>query len=243
MKLVLSLAIFVCGVFLETYGSTSTTTHPVGNSGSTSTTKRPMGNSGSTTTTKPTGTPSARMIRTTVPPEEDPSKYKEQNATRVVEMNATQWVKWRTYNVTDILSSDSLQCENFRVMKKMTPTNYSLQYRYRSGNWWNTINETLVLENLGPHGSSNDMYFQRTPVGIPTHNLVLYSNYMNCTVLRIPMPNQGGRHCDLWMANMTLSQETPDDCLNKFFEYCNTTRIYRVYYPNCTNENMHFSLV
>uniref|UniRef100_A0A0K8R7C6 Putative salivary lipocalin n=1 Tax=Ixodes ricinus TaxID=34613 RepID=A0A0K8R7C6_IXORI len=233
MKLVLSLAIFVCGVVLETYGSTSTTARPVGNSGSTSTTTRPVGNSGSTTTTKPKGTLSARMIMTTVPPEEDPSKYKEQNATRVVEMNATQWVKWRTYNVTDF-SGNEVQCENFRVMEKRTPTNYSFQYRYRSQNSWKTINETLILKDLDYRGFPNDMNFQRTPVGLPTDNLVLYSNYMTCTILRIPLTNQGERHCDLWMANLTLSQVTPDDCLNRFFEYCNTTHIYRVYYPNCT---------
>uniref|UniRef100_A0A0K8RKP9 Putative salivary lipocalin n=1 Tax=Ixodes ricinus TaxID=34613 RepID=A0A0K8RKP9_IXORI len=235
MKLVLSLAIFVCGIFLETYGSTSTTTSPMGNYGSTSTTKGPMGNSGSTSTTKRTGTPIARMIMTTVHPEEDPSKFKEQNATRVVEMNATQWVKWRTYNVTEYFSNTPLECENFNITKTITPRNYSLQYRYRKGFEWKTINETLILKEFGSRGFLNDMYFARTPYGIPTDNLVLYSNYVNCTVLQIPMPSQGERHCDLWMANLILSQETPDDCLNRFFEYCNTTHIYRVFYPNCTN--------
>uniref|UniRef100_A0A0K8RKP7 Putative salivary lipocalin n=1 Tax=Ixodes ricinus TaxID=34613 RepID=A0A0K8RKP7_IXORI len=235
MKLVLSLAVFVCGVFWGTNGETSTTTRRVG-TGSTSTTKHPMGAYGSTSSTTRRGTLSTRMIRTTVPPEADPSKFKEQNATRVIEMNATQWVKWRTYNVTDpFRGNHPLQCENFKVMEKRTPTNYSLQYGYRSGNRWNTTNETLILEDLYGHGFPNDMYFQRTPVGIPDHNLVLYSNYENCTVLRIPMRSQGERHCDLWMANLTLSQETPDDCLNRFFEYCNTTQIFRVYYPNCTN--------
>uniref|UniRef100_A0A0K8R766 Putative salivary lipocalin n=1 Tax=Ixodes ricinus TaxID=34613 RepID=A0A0K8R766_IXORI len=255
MKLVLSLAVFVCGVLVRTYGTTTTTKPGLGISGSTSTTKPRLGISGSTSTTTRglgaydftrTTTPSlalsVTMAMTTVPPESDPSKYRDQNATRVVEMNATQWVKWRTYNVTDFLSSDSLQCENFRVMERITPTNYSLQYRYRSGNRWNTINETLVLKDLYERGFPNDMYFARTPLGLPTDNLVLYSNYMNCTVLRIPMQNQGGRHCDLWMANLTLSQETPDDCLNSFFEYCNTTQIFRVFYPNCTNENIHSSL-
>nr|AAY66794.1 salivary histamine binding protein [Ixodes scapularis] len=229
MKLVLSLAIFVCGVLSGTYGEMSTTPRPVGNQGSTSTTTRP-------------GTPSARMITTTIPPEEDPSKYKEQNATRVVEMNATQWVKWRTYNVTEVFGSNSLECENFKVMGKRTPTNYSLQYRYRSENRWKTINETLILKDFKRRGFYNDMNFARTPIGIPTDNLVLYSNYMSCTILRIPFTNQGERHCDLWMANMTLSQETPDECLNRFFEYCNTTKIYRVFYPNCTNQYIHFSL-
>ncbi|CAN8021644.1 unnamed protein product, partial [Ixodes persulcatus] len=32
----------------------------------------------------------------------------------------------------------------------------------------------------------------RVNIGPATHNFVLYSNYMNCTILRIPMPNQGG---------------------------------------------------
>ncbi|KAM7302234.1 putative 25 kDa salivary gland protein C [Ixodes scapularis] len=227
MKLVLSLAVFVCGVFWGTSGSTSTTTRRVGTYGSTGTTTRP-------------GTRSARMIVTTVPPEEDPSKYKEQNATRVLEMNATQWVKWRTYNVTEFLSNTPLECENFNITKKITPSNYSLQYRYRSGFDWKTINENLILKEMGGHGFPNDMYFARTPFGIPTDNLVLYSNYMSCTILRIPFTNQGERHCDLWMANMTLSQETPDECLNRFFEYCNTTKIYRVFYPNCTNQYIHF---
>uniref|UniRef100_V5H221 Putative lipocalin n=1 Tax=Ixodes ricinus TaxID=34613 RepID=V5H221_IXORI len=140
MKLVLSLAVFVCGVLVRAHGRTTTTIPRLGSSSSASTTTHRMGAYSSTSTTKRLGT--------TVPPKKDPSKYKEQNATKVVEMNATQWVKWRTYNVTELLSSESLQCENFRVMKKITPTNYSLQYRYRSGNRWNTINETLILKDL-----------------------------------------------------------------------------------------------
>uniref|UniRef100_V5H7P1 Putative licpodalin-4 1 n=1 Tax=Ixodes ricinus TaxID=34613 RepID=V5H7P1_IXORI len=241
MKLVLSLAVFVCGVLWGTNGETSTTTPRVGTSSSTTTTKHPVGAHGSTSTTTRRGTPTAKMMRTTVPPEADPSKFKEQNATRVVEMNATQWVKWRTYDVTDF-NGYPAQCESFRVLEKRTPKNYSFQYRYKSKNSWKTINETLILMDIGEHGFPNDMNFQRTPIGIATDNLVLYSNYVNCSVLRIPMPTMEERHCDLWMANLTLSQETPDDCLNKFFEYCNTTRIYRVFYPNCTNENIHFSL-
>uniref|UniRef100_V5HDU7 Putative licpodalin-4 1 n=1 Tax=Ixodes ricinus TaxID=34613 RepID=V5HDU7_IXORI len=247
MKLVLSLAVFVCGVLVRTYGTTTTTKPGLGISGSTSTTKPRLGISGSTSTTTRglgaydftrTTTPSlalsVTMAMTTVPPEADPSKYKDQNATRVVEMNATQWVKWRTYNVTEPLGGTSLECENFNITKTMIPSNYSLQYRYRNGSEWNTINETLVLRDLEGRGFPNDMFFGRTPFGLPTDNFVLYSNYENCTVLQIQMQNQGERHCDLWMANMTLTQETPDDCLNKFFEYCNTTHIYRVYYPNCT---------
>uniref|UniRef100_V5GN53 Putative lipocalin n=1 Tax=Ixodes ricinus TaxID=34613 RepID=V5GN53_IXORI len=100
MKLVLSLAIFVSGVFWGTIGETSTTTRRVGTR-STSTTTHGLGAYDSASTTTRRETLSARIITITVPPEEDPSKFKEQNATRVVEMNATQWVKWRTYNVTE----------------------------------------------------------------------------------------------------------------------------------------------
>uniref|UniRef100_A0A0K8R7P5 Putative salivary lipocalin n=1 Tax=Ixodes ricinus TaxID=34613 RepID=A0A0K8R7P5_IXORI len=223
MKLVLSLAVFVCGVLLG-----ACTTGRMGNNGFTSTTASPKKLRGG--------------MSTTVPPEIDPSKYDEQNATKVVEMNATQWVKWRTYNVTDVFSNNPLECESFNITKTRIPNNYSLQYTYRSGFNWTTMNETLILKDFGLHHFRNDMYFQRTPVGIATDNFVLYSNYVNCTVLRITMTGQGEGHCDLWMANLTLSQETPDDCLNRFFEYCNTTHIYRVYYPNCTNKYIHFSL-
>uniref|UniRef100_A0A6B0V318 Putative lipocalin n=1 Tax=Ixodes ricinus TaxID=34613 RepID=A0A6B0V318_IXORI len=214
MKLVLSLAVFVCGVLVGAYGEMTTTG------------------------------PRERLhgSMTTVPPEYDPSKRGEQNATRVVQMNATQWVKWRTYNVTEYFGYTPLECENFNITKKITPSNYSLQYRYRKGFEWKTINETLILKEFGHRDFRNDMYFARTPYGILKDNLVLYSNYVNCTVLRITMTGQGEGHCDLWMANLTLSQETPDDCLNRFFEYCNTTHIYRVYYPNCTNKYIHFSL-
>uniref|UniRef100_A0A6B0V287 Putative lipocalin n=1 Tax=Ixodes ricinus TaxID=34613 RepID=A0A6B0V287_IXORI len=211
MKLVLSLAVFVCAALVRTSGKTTATT--------------PRGR--------------FRGSMTTVPPESDPSKQKEQNATRVVQMNATQWVKWRTYNVTDIFSNNHpLQCENFKVGEKRTPFNYSLQYKYRSGSSWKTINEDLIL---GFHGGmplpDNDMFFARTPIGIPTNNFVLYSNYVNCTILRIPMPSQGENHCDLWMANMTVSQDPPKLCLSKYKEYCNTTQKFTVYFPNCTQNS------
>nr|AAK97821.1 25 kDa salivary gland protein B [Ixodes scapularis] len=217
MKLVLSLAVLVCGVLVRTYGKT----HQVGSYG------------------KPSSTTPRGILygsTTTVPPEEDPAKLREQNATRVVQMNATQWVKWRTFNVTDPFRGNyPLQCENFKVMEKRTPFNYSLQYKYRSGYSWVTLTETLVLGILGEQRlPPNDMFFQRTPIGIPTNNYVLYSNYVNCTILRIPMPGQGRNHCDLWMANMTVSQEPPKICSDKFYEYCNTTQKFTVYFPNCT---------
>uniref|UniRef100_A0A6B0V2H1 Putative salivary secreted protein n=1 Tax=Ixodes ricinus TaxID=34613 RepID=A0A6B0V2H1_IXORI len=210
MKLVLSLAVFVCGVLMGAYGEMTTTT--------------------------PQGRLLGRM--TTVPPEYDPSKRGEQNATRVVQMNATQWVKWRTYNLTDPLHGNlPLQCENFKDGEKRTPSNYSLQYKYRSGGSWNTVNESLILgyfdRQILP---SNDMFFARTPISPPTHNFVLYSNYMNCTILRIPFPSQGGRHCDLWMANTNAFEQPPQLCQEKFKQYCNTTQNFTVFFPNCTAE-------
>uniref|UniRef100_A0A0K8RMK2 Putative salivary lipocalin n=1 Tax=Ixodes ricinus TaxID=34613 RepID=A0A0K8RMK2_IXORI len=215
MKLVLSLAVFVCGVLVGAYGKMTITT--------------PGGR--------------FRGSMTTIPPEYDLSKQKEQNATKVVQMNATQWVKWRTYNLTDPFTGNPLQCENFKVMEKRTPFNYSLQYRYRMGGSWETINEDLILNFQGGMPlRPNDMFFARTPLGIATHNYVLYSNYVNCTILRIPMPKQGENHCDLWMANMTVSQEPPKLCLQKFKTYCNTTQNFTVYFPNCTNENSRFLL-
>uniref|UniRef100_A0A0K8R4K5 Putative salivary lipocalin n=1 Tax=Ixodes ricinus TaxID=34613 RepID=A0A0K8R4K5_IXORI len=78
--------------------------------------------------------------------EQGKQQRREQNATRVVQMNATQWVKWRTYNVTDpFRGNHPLQCENFKVIEKRTPTNYSLQYKYRSGYSWVTLTESLIL--------------------------------------------------------------------------------------------------
>uniref|UniRef100_A0A0K8RHR1 Putative salivary lipocalin n=1 Tax=Ixodes ricinus TaxID=34613 RepID=A0A0K8RHR1_IXORI len=216
MKLALSLAVFVCGVLVGAYGEM--------------------------TTTRPRERLHGSM--TTVPPEYDPSKQREQNATRVVQMNATQWVKWRTYNVTDpFYGNHPLQCENFKVGEKRTPFNYSLLYKYRSGGSWFARNETLILGYLdGQPLLPNDMVFARTPIGIPTHNLVLYSNYVNCTILRIPMPGQGQNHCDLWMANMTVSQEPPELCREKFYKYCNRTQTFTVYFPNCTEGNSRFLL-
>uniref|UniRef100_A0A6B0UXG3 Putative salivary lipocalin n=1 Tax=Ixodes ricinus TaxID=34613 RepID=A0A6B0UXG3_IXORI len=162
MKLILSLAVLVCGVLVRTYGETTTITPRLGSKGSRSTTAPQMKISGSITTTTRPGTPSGRNNMTTIPPEEDPSKSKEQNATRVVEMNATQWVKWRTYNVTDI-SGNEAKCENFRVLEKRTPTNYSFQYNYKIENSWKTINETLILKDYYQRGFMNVMNFQRTP--------------------------------------------------------------------------------
>nr|AAT92202.1 putative secreted histamine binding protein of 22.5 kDa [Ixodes pacificus] len=214
MKLVLSLAIFVCGVLVGAYGKM--------------------------TTASPRGI--SRGSTTTVPPEYDPSKEGEQNATRSGsnERYAMRY-KWRTYNVTDPFKGNHpLQCENFKVMERRTPTNYSLQYKYRSGYSWGTLTETLILGFLQQPLPPNDMFFARTPIGIPTHNLVLYSNYVNCTILRIPMPNQGENHCDLWMANMTVSQEPPELCRENFYKYCNTTQTFTVYFPNCSERNSRF---
>uniref|UniRef100_A0A0K8R816 Putative salivary lipocalin n=1 Tax=Ixodes ricinus TaxID=34613 RepID=A0A0K8R816_IXORI len=210
MKLVLSLAVFVCAALVRTSGKATATT------------------------------PRGRFLgsTTTVPPEADPSKQGEQNATRVVQMNATQWVKWRTYNVTDIFSGNHpLQCENFKVGEKRTPLNYSLQYKYRSGGSWKTVNESLILGYLDIRPlPPNDMLFGRTPLGPATHNFVLYSNYVNCTIIRIPMSNQGEKHCDLWMANLTVAQDPPKPCLDKYYQYCKqrTTKTSTVYFPNCT---------
>uniref|UniRef100_A0A147BXJ4 Putative salivary lipocalin n=1 Tax=Ixodes ricinus TaxID=34613 RepID=A0A147BXJ4_IXORI len=215
MKLALSLAIFVCGVLVGAYGKITTTTSRGRLHGST----------------------------TTVPPEYDPSKKGEQNATRVVEMNATQWVKWRTYNLTDPFTGNPLQCESFKVMGKRTPWNCTLQYSYRNRDSWVTRNESLILGLLGVEPlPPNDMYFARTPISPPTHNFVLYSNYMNCTILRIPFPSQGGRHCDLWMANTTAFEQPPQLCQEKFKQYCNTTQNFTVFFPNCTAEPRPFLL-
>uniref|UniRef100_V5HDL8 Putative lipocalin n=1 Tax=Ixodes ricinus TaxID=34613 RepID=V5HDL8_IXORI len=125
MKLVLSLAVFVCGVFVGAYGEMTTTRRRGRLHGSV----------------------------TTVAPEYDPSKLREQNATRVVQMNATQWVKWRTYNVTDIFSGNHpLQCENFKVGEKRTALNYSLQYKYRSGGSWKTIQRKPNFGGISAYG-------------------------------------------------------------------------------------------
>ncbi|XP_040067932.1 uncharacterized protein LOC120841146 [Ixodes scapularis] len=219
MKLALSLAFFVCGVLVRTYGKTTTT--------------RPrLGSYGKTSTTAPRGRFHDSM--TTAFPK-DPSKN---DAMKVVEMNATQWVKWRTYNLTDPFLGNPLQCENFKVMKEIIPWNYTLQYSYRSGNSWLARNETMVLEYLGILPlAPNDMFFARTPLDPATDNYVMYSNYVNCTVLRISVPSQGENHCDLWMANTTASEEPPLLCLENFERYCNTEHIFNVYLPNCTTGN------
>uniref|UniRef100_V5HF67 Putative licpodalin-4 1 n=1 Tax=Ixodes ricinus TaxID=34613 RepID=V5HF67_IXORI len=125
-------------------------------------------------------------ITTTFPLNTNPTKLREPNATRVVEMNATLWVKWRTYNLTDAFTGNPLQCENFKVMGKRTPWNYTLQYSYKNGDRWMTRNESLILGFLGARPlPPNDMFFARTPISPPTHNFVLYSNYINCIILRI----------------------------------------------------------
>uniref|UniRef100_V5GLS0 Putative licpodalin-4 1 n=1 Tax=Ixodes ricinus TaxID=34613 RepID=V5GLS0_IXORI len=148
----------------------------------------------------------------------NPPIMKIRNATGVVEMNATQWVKWRTYNLTDPSRGNPLQCENFKVVEKRTPTNYSLQYTYRSGNRWEARNETLMLYDHDKRGFPYIMYFARKPDDLyATYNLLLYSNYVNCTILRIPFRSQGKRHCDLWMANTTASQEPPELCKQRIY--------------------------
>uniref|UniRef100_A0A6B0U213 Putative secreted protein n=1 Tax=Ixodes ricinus TaxID=34613 RepID=A0A6B0U213_IXORI len=83
MKVVLGLAVFVFGFLVRTYGITTTTKPRLGSYSSTTTTTPLIEAYGNTSTTPRSLTPSARMLMTTVPPEVDPSKFKEQNATRV----------------------------------------------------------------------------------------------------------------------------------------------------------------
>uniref|UniRef100_V5GK19 Putative lipocalin n=1 Tax=Ixodes ricinus TaxID=34613 RepID=V5GK19_IXORI len=83
-------------------------------------------------------------------PEDDPKNFSDQNATKLVELSGTHWVKRRTYNVTT--KSGEVTCEYAKILrtrweKMYTPYNWETEI----GSTWTSGNQTLFLEKSGNH--------------------------------------------------------------------------------------------
>uniref|UniRef100_A0A0K8RA76 Putative salivary lipocalin n=1 Tax=Ixodes ricinus TaxID=34613 RepID=A0A0K8RA76_IXORI len=164
-------------------------------------------------------------------PEDDPQNFQYQNATKLVELNGTHWVKKRTYNVTT--SEGAPTCEYAKIHGKVEKAKYTLELGAKWGSGrWTSQNQTLLLETTGNHSAPNVLYFTRLMADGPLGHPLLYSDYETCHIVRIMKKNSTDYRCDLLLTNGAAKQNPPADCERKFNEYCHGPR-FEVYSDDC----------
>uniref|UniRef100_V5GME0 Putative licpodalin-4 1 n=1 Tax=Ixodes ricinus TaxID=34613 RepID=V5GME0_IXORI len=121
---------------------------------------------------------------TTQLPEDDPNNFPYQNATKLVELNGSHWVKKRTYNVTTPYGAPT--CEYAKIHGKGTENEYTLELGAKWGSGrWTSQNQTLLLETTGHHSAPNVLNFTRLSGDGRQGHPLLYSDYGNCSIVRI----------------------------------------------------------
>uniref|UniRef100_V5GLW3 Putative licpodalin-4 1 n=1 Tax=Ixodes ricinus TaxID=34613 RepID=V5GLW3_IXORI len=159
-------------------------------------------------------------------PEEDPQNFPDQYADQVVTMNGEHWVKERTYSVM----KPEPTCEYARIFDG-DGTKYNLQLGAKLRGKWTNQNQTLVLKTSGNHTKPNVMEFSRTKADGRQDHKLLYSNYKNCSIVRIKRETQG-LFCDLLLLGSAANSEPPSPCKEKFEKYCEGQKI-QVYTSDC----------
>ncbi|XP_029842164.2 uncharacterized protein LOC115325567 [Ixodes scapularis] len=166
-------------------------------------------------------------------PEEDVANFEDQDLTKMLDVTGKHWVKRRTHEVTSPYGDP--KCEYARIFGSADGAGektYTLVLGARFGKTWVTRNQTLVLTNSGGHPKPNVMKFVRNRVdGLQEHKL-LYSNYEDCSIIRITKKG-GGLFCDLLLLESAASSDPPTPCKEKFEKYCAGNKI-EVYTPDCT---------
>uniref|UniRef100_V5GJ04 Putative lipocalin n=1 Tax=Ixodes ricinus TaxID=34613 RepID=V5GJ04_IXORI len=79
-------------------------------------------------------------------PEDDPKNFRDQNATKLVGLSGTHWVKRRTYNVTT--ESGEVTCEYAKILGKLGENEYNLQLGAKIGSTWTSGKSNIVLLNV-----------------------------------------------------------------------------------------------
>uniref|UniRef100_A0A147BI24 Putative salivary lipocalin n=1 Tax=Ixodes ricinus TaxID=34613 RepID=A0A147BI24_IXORI len=123
-------------------------------------------------------------------PEDVPANFLDQNATNLVGLSGTHWVKRRTYNVTT--ESGEVTCEYAKILGKVGENEYNLQLGAKIGSTWTSGNQTLFLEKTGNHTAPNVLNFTRLSVDGRLGHPLLYSDYTNCSIVRIMKNNSDG---------------------------------------------------
>uniref|UniRef100_A0A0K8R866 Putative salivary lipocalin n=1 Tax=Ixodes ricinus TaxID=34613 RepID=A0A0K8R866_IXORI len=164
-------------------------------------------------------------------PEDDPKNFQYQNATKLVELNGTHWVKKRTYNITTPEGAPT--CEYAKIHGKGTEKEYTLELGAKLGSGrWTSQNQTLLLETTGNHSAPNVLNFTRLMADGPLGHPLLYSDYKKCHIVRIMKKNSTDYRCDLLLTKDAAKQSPPADCEGKFNEYCRGPR-FEVYSDDC----------
>uniref|UniRef100_A0A0K8RGC9 Putative salivary lipocalin n=1 Tax=Ixodes ricinus TaxID=34613 RepID=A0A0K8RGC9_IXORI len=167
-------------------------------------------------------------------PEDDPKNFQHQNATKLVKLGGTHWVKRRTYNVTT--KSGKVTCEYAKILKKVTEKKYILQLGAKFESKWTSKNQTLLLKKTRNHSAPNVLNFTRLSADGRQGHPLLYSNYKDCHIVRIKKNNSDVYICDLLLTNEAANKNPPDDCETKFKEYCLGTPV--VVYNSTCNETV-----
>uniref|UniRef100_A0A147BXD4 Putative salivary lipocalin n=1 Tax=Ixodes ricinus TaxID=34613 RepID=A0A147BXD4_IXORI len=163
-------------------------------------------------------------------PEDDPKNFQHQNATKLVKLGGTHWVKRRTYNVTTKLVN--VTCEYAKILKKMTEKRYTLQLGAKFESKWTSRNQTLLLKKTGKHSAPNVLNFTRLSADGRQGHPLLYSDYKVCHIVRIKKNNSDVYLCDLLLTNEAANEDPPADCETKFTEYCPGVPV-EVYSSSC----------
>uniref|UniRef100_A0A0K8R8A6 Putative salivary lipocalin n=1 Tax=Ixodes ricinus TaxID=34613 RepID=A0A0K8R8A6_IXORI len=151
-------------------------------------------------------------------PEDDPENFRDQNATKLVGLGGTHWVKRRTYNVTT--ERGKVTCEYAKILGKVKENEYNLQLGAKIGSTWTSGNQTLFLEKTGNHSAPNVLNFTRLIAAGRQGHPLLYSDYKVCHIVRIKKNNSEDYICDLLLTNEAANENPPDDCEKKFRKYC-----------------------
>uniref|UniRef100_A0A6B0V3H3 Putative salivary lipocalin n=1 Tax=Ixodes ricinus TaxID=34613 RepID=A0A6B0V3H3_IXORI len=163
-------------------------------------------------------------------PEDDPKNFKKQNATKRVKLRGRHWVKRRTHNVTTEWGEPT--CEYAEIIKKVPGNKYTIKLGAKLGSRWTSGNQTLFLKKTGSHPAPNMLNFTRLRADGRQGHLLLYSNYRNCSIVRIKRRDPNEYVCDLLLLNGAAKHEPPSECEERFQKYCKGDAV-EVYDSSC----------
>uniref|UniRef100_A0A6B0V2C1 Putative salivary lipocalin n=1 Tax=Ixodes ricinus TaxID=34613 RepID=A0A6B0V2C1_IXORI len=163
-------------------------------------------------------------------PEDDPKNFQHQNATKIVKLNGTHWVKKRTYNITTPKGKPT--CEYAKILKKVKENKYTLKLGAKIKSKWTSANQTLLLVKTGNHSAPNVLNFTRLSADGPLNHPLLYSDYQKCHIVRIMKKNSTDYHCDMLLTKKAAKRSPPDECEKRFTQYCQGTPV-EVYNNSC----------
>uniref|UniRef100_A0A0K8RGJ0 Putative salivary lipocalin n=1 Tax=Ixodes ricinus TaxID=34613 RepID=A0A0K8RGJ0_IXORI len=176
------------------------------------------------------GSHSQGTAETTPLPEDDPKNFKYQDATQMVQLPGTHWVKRRTYKVTT--TPEEPTCEYAIIHNKLNEKQYTLELGAKVGSKWRSQNQTLELQTTGGHTVPNVLSFSRLQAEGRMGHPLLYSDYKECSIVRIKKKDPSEYVCALLLLNEAAKNEPPSECKERFKTYCKGEAV-EVYRSSC----------